>query len=290
MMAAFTLDATTIDATGGPLTVPFGKYRGMPVQALLSDPGYVQWCQGNGVLQKYPAIYQTVVINKLADAQETPEHNRLQALFLDDDIWVRIARLISPEVSDVPGDARKNALQSIRLKREQLELKIQRGKESIESFGSGLDPYAQYYLKEVARARESIPNWESDIAALDLATIPEPTIKSSVSERAFESDGYDVKALVKFEGTCRKPLGLSSDGYDGSAEHRVRIGIECKPSLGDDYPAALRQIIAAGGKAYRTQSVLVAGQYTGQGASIDQVRQIFRESGAHLILLPEVLA
>jgi len=68
--------------------VPFGKYKGQPITNLLNDTKTLDWYKQNGILQKYPIIYnicvnQTITTNN--PHSKTPEHNRLQNMFLQDE-------------------------------------------------------------------------------------------------------------------------------------------------------------------------------------------------------------
>lgn len=68
--------------------IPFGKYKGQPVEVLASDPNYVEWLiQQPGFTTRNPKLYQ-IIINNFAEPNETPEHNAMQAKFLDTD-WCR---------------------------------------------------------------------------------------------------------------------------------------------------------------------------------------------------------
>jgi hypothetical protein len=73
--------------------VPFGKYKGRDiVEVLDSDPGYLQWLAGQDWFRsKYITLHQTI-INRGAEPEETPDHNALQVLFLDDDFCLRFCR------------------------------------------------------------------------------------------------------------------------------------------------------------------------------------------------------
>jgi hypothetical protein len=69
------------------IIVPFGKYKGQPLEILLSDanyvsyqksqPGFMKWLQENHI-----TIYN-IFTTGAQQVQDTPEHNRLQARFLD---------------------------------------------------------------------------------------------------------------------------------------------------------------------------------------------------------------
>jgi hypothetical protein len=64
--------------------IPFGKYRGQPLEVLRSDPGYVQWLTGQDWFRERFAAIHTVIVNNFAEPSETPAHNALQAKFLDE--------------------------------------------------------------------------------------------------------------------------------------------------------------------------------------------------------------
>jgi len=64
--------------------VPFGKYKDQPVEVLAQDREYTDWLMGQSWFKdRYQNIY-TLIINNFTEPSETPEHNALQALFLDD--------------------------------------------------------------------------------------------------------------------------------------------------------------------------------------------------------------
>jgi uncharacterized protein (DUF3820 family) len=73
--------------------VPFGKYKGRLIEELLiDDPAYLHWLAGQDWFRaKYITLHQ-VIINRGAEPEETPEHNALQVLFLDDEFCVRFLR------------------------------------------------------------------------------------------------------------------------------------------------------------------------------------------------------
>jgi hypothetical protein len=74
--------------------VPFGKYKGQPLEVMVADRDYVQWLMAQDWFRDKP-LYQ-VIINSGAEPQETPEHNALQVLFLDPGFSLRFARHVEP--------------------------------------------------------------------------------------------------------------------------------------------------------------------------------------------------
>lgn len=64
--------------------IPFGKYKGQPVEVLMNDRPYLEWLQSQDwFVSRYQNI-NTLIINNFREPTETPEHNMLQALFLDE--------------------------------------------------------------------------------------------------------------------------------------------------------------------------------------------------------------
>ena len=69
--------------------VPTGKYKDKSVLELLADKNYVEWFKqqsGFSTSEKWKPIYNIVVNQTITtnnQSSKTPEHNRLQNLFLD---------------------------------------------------------------------------------------------------------------------------------------------------------------------------------------------------------------
>lgn len=76
------------------LKVPFGKFKGQPLEVLAEDAGYRHWITAQGWFRdRYPEHY-TVIVNNFAEPDETPEHNALQAAFLNPSLCLALARLL----------------------------------------------------------------------------------------------------------------------------------------------------------------------------------------------------
>ena len=63
--------------------VTFGKYKGKPVTEMLADTKYVEWCKQQEFFKNHTTIYN-ICVNQTIGSQpsKTPEHNRIQNLFL----------------------------------------------------------------------------------------------------------------------------------------------------------------------------------------------------------------
>jgi uncharacterized protein (DUF3820 family) len=75
--------------------VPFGKYKGRPITDLLNDTKYVEWCKQQEWFQKFPIVYnicvnQTITTNN--PNAKTPEHNKIQNMFLENENIGKIVR------------------------------------------------------------------------------------------------------------------------------------------------------------------------------------------------------
>lgn len=84
--------------------MPFGKYKGQPVSVLAGDPSYCDWIMGqDGIKQKWPVVYN-LIVNNFTRSEDTPEHNRLQAQFLDrnfvEKFLYHVSRYIWPSRAD----------------------------------------------------------------------------------------------------------------------------------------------------------------------------------------------
>jgi hypothetical protein len=182
--------------------VPFGKYKGHPVEVLAADHAYCDWLVAQAWFRERYGNFYTLIVNNFAEPSETPEHNALQARFLDGQLCRKLFR-----------------------------------------------------------------------AVIDSA---DKDIKISTD---FEVHGWDVLIRAGFPDGSHKYI-LDRNFY-----------IEIKPSLGDDYPAILRQMKANWrhtSEGWGRYGVLVFDQFTAAGASLDQVRAIFAAAGFRVLALGEI--
>jgi hypothetical protein len=109
----------------------------------------------------------------------------------------------------------------------------------------------------------------------------------------FEHNGWDVvipwRVQANFQlkiisGKHRMDCSTFGNLYD-DAEHSGRIYVECKPSISDDYPSVMRQVLKYSGDG--GIKVVVARSISSMSVPLESIRQIFRRSGIHLILESE---
>lgn len=77
------------------VTVPFGKYKGKSVLELIGDKSYVDWLKQQSWFSGQKQIYN-IVVNQTINTtnSKTPEHNRLQNLFLDKQIQLKLLKIV----------------------------------------------------------------------------------------------------------------------------------------------------------------------------------------------------
>jgi uncharacterized protein (DUF3820 family) len=238
--------------------VPFGKYKGRGIEELLiDDPAYLQWLASQDWFRtKFVALHQ-IIINRGAEPDETPEHNALQVLFLDDAFCLQFARRIEPNFEE---NLHK------RLERER-----QGGIATVKTtLTRGYWPSGRSFNREQA---------EQELLALS-----DPTTKLQV-HRQFEVRGIDVILSIS----------LAMTRPDTPVEQGPKLHIELKPTVGDDYPAVLRQMRASY-PAVRPHTVpdganvLLLEQYTGKGATQEQFVQTFKTANITVVFRDELPA
>ncbi len=72
--------------------VPFGKYKGRPVAELVADDGYRDWVLAQPWVRERFVNFYNILVQGTPVAQDSPEHNEMQARFLDEDWCTRLMR------------------------------------------------------------------------------------------------------------------------------------------------------------------------------------------------------
>ena len=236
--------------------VPFGKYKGQPIETLQQDRAYCDWLVGQDWLQtRFPEL-RTIIVNNFGEATETPEHNALQARALEirfvlGVIYLAQQKLKKKHSTDI-GKQVKVVFES-------------QGVDVMITAPNGV---------EVTITRDDEPEFSAYLQ--NVLGYLEGQLRRAYTKEEIE----ETKAEIEKYKTA---IGLT---HCISFE---RIGIELKPTLGDDYPAVIRQIKASkffGGGI----PVLVIGTYTGVGATLDQVRRMFEASGIRVLMVSEIEA
>lgn len=130
-------------------------------------------------------------------------------------------------------------------------------------------PSFEWFLKTHSTCNEHCcSDGQDKVNRAEALALRKTGVPASVRIRglAFEDHGADVVL------DCEFTLGQVID--------RQEFRIECKPSLGDDYPAVLRQM-----KAHRSNVLVIGdGGYTGTGATREQIEAIFGTAKIKIVL------
>lgn len=266
--------------------VPFGKYKGQPVEALAVDKQYVDWLTAQPWFrEKFQPIYN-VVVNNFGAPSETPEHNAMQALFLDNGYVVGLGLHLGllqcscfknswidtqcAKLADRVRNADTNR---------QAELARQVDSTGIDWSG---DSYWRRALEEADKQQRALHQLKGAVEAWWKA----PVYDLEGAGAEFEEDAIDVSA--SFTIAPRLAFQSWSDVRDfcwlSDLLTRVEMKVELKPTLGDEYPAVLRQM------ARGQTNILVIGGYEARGATLEQCTELFSRSGKTVVMLAEVAA
>jgi hypothetical protein len=234
--------------------VPFGKYKGQPIETLQQDRAYCDWLVGQDWLQtRFPEL-RTIIVNNFGEATETPEHNALQARALEIRFVLGVIYLAQQKLK----------------KKHSTEIGKQ-VKVVFESQGVDVMITAPNGV-EVTITRDDEPEFSTQLR--NVLSYLEGQLRRAYTKEEIEETKAEIE---KYKTATGLTHCISFD----------RIGVELKPTLGDDYPAVIRQIKASkffGGGI----PVLVIGSYNGIGATLDQVSRMFEASGIRFLMVSEI--
>jgi uncharacterized protein (DUF3820 family) len=198
------------DPSGSPLLpepsaiiIPFGKHKGKTVAELLAtDQPYADWITAQGWVAERFAELHAAIVTRSAGADDTPEHNALQARFLDEGFRRGFLLLCAKDLRERITEAKRLLMDSA-------------------NYVINLFDHPKYGWETISQAR-----YDNAKSILEKITSGAVRIKSTVQ---FEVSGIDV--FITYGGA------LSSEIVSPK-----RISVELKPALGDDYPSVMRQM------------------------------------------------
>ena len=257
--------------------VPFGKYRGQPIEVLAADKPYCEWLASQDWFRSKFTTIHTLIINNFKEPDETPEHNALQVLFTDPE-WQRrfVITFIGgvERCKEVFQKARLSIIDQYKKDLKGWAVEQEADKNQLTHWEERSDDFAISHrekLQSVILNRETwIEHTQKSIEKLKQIN-PIAFCKSL----KFEEQGADVEVYVQ----------LTDSGYLFTSDfYSRRVRVECKPSVGDDYPAILRIM-----KANSCDLLLIGhGGYTGTGATFEQVVSIFKSASIRVMMLSDI--
>jgi len=212
--------------------LPFGKYKGKPIEILLSDKDYTNWLLEQSFFKDKHLNLYNIVVNNFQEPTETPEHNLMQGYFLDDLFFLEFYKKNFP--NEIPNDEEKCYMTKI-----------------------------DYF----------------DI----IVTLEGNTKERLVWNKKFEEKGIDVSYTIvtKFLKIKSAVDKFDESNFISKIKHKGYIGkllkIEIKPTVSDEYPTILRQMLAS------NSNCLFLRDYSGIGIDKNKFIQLFGHEGIKVI-------
>ena len=251
------------------IVLPFGKHKGKTVAELLAtDPQYADWVTAQAWVADRFAELHAAIISRGAGSDDSPEHNALQARFLDLAFCQALVQITSATNIGSARDecwnrGRRPLLRETERKRERLDTLAGSIKWAKEYGGPVNADGLRKNEAECQSLREQIEDLEQTYQEWPREEWPVEI------EVTFELAGVDV-GLDAFIMEDRDRFFID------------RLKVEIKPSVGDDYPTVLRQM-------RRTKAgVLVVETFAGRGVSEPQMRAMFEASGIKVVFVQEI--
>lgn len=307
----------------GAEVVPFGKYRDRPVTELLADRDYVDWLRSQPWLQqKQPTIYNVIIGAGGNEPQDTPEHNAMQARYIDAQHRTALARPLVRSSTDLLADAARRVELATDAERANLDCTEQkyrvgtsqpefelRGWDVVFSASAEVSAPAARVLVPwrsaecpwcastghidacEAASRKSDERWQRQAEAAAKYGLPEPP---KVGEQKVK-DCHICHEYVHSDACPRR----NSDDWERLLKpvrsDTVRLHVELKPTIGDDFPAVLRQVsqrrdrdVAGGDWGWGYRAVVVTDRLVPTSVTADQVRQMFTSRTVELLLTSDL--
>jgi hypothetical protein len=282
--------------------IPYGKYKDQPLAVLLVHDEYALWLMGARhahLRRHHPQLLQWLH-KHFGPPASTPEQNRLQNRFLQDNFILQLLLRVNPELpaqlaAAVSAEGMVAAWQSrlpariaLRYQDYALHEPLQEG-----------DPVPEAHLRHKARVLQALerelPRLVVECPGTPLDAVPavlpegepapqrwwEPVLR--LEPACFEVDGAHVQFSAHAQCRVRVDGEAPGEGALVDFEFRDELRIELRAQLGDDYPSVLRCMRA------KRCNVLLIGQFEADGACWEELVEIFARRGIRVALLDEVL-
>lgn len=284
--------------TPDPDIVPFGKYRDRPVTDLLADRSYVEWLLAQPwFAQRYQPVYNVLIGAGGPEPQDSPEHNAMQARYLDNDELFRLAQVFLPNREELISYAR--------------EWRGKRG--TSEQLANIVDDDA--FKLSISEPTFELRGW--DVVFSGGVHLTRPTEREPVPEMARDCPRCRV---TEHKPNCLPP-GVRPDSEDpnncfrcrptrhgddclgGSAyqdlfrrwHDEAELLVELKPVIADDFPTVLREVVkrrdtdrARGYWPYNAITVVVADRITPSSVTVQQITTMFASRKVELLLSGDI--
>lgn len=294
--------------------VPFGKYKGEEIEAIaIRDPAYIQWLgQQAWFEEKFHHLAETLLAGFKSPSQDTPEHNAMQIQFADEQFcwkFCQAATKIGPPLIVERGMSSIFEIQDflktitpgkMEVPREFLDLA---GYEERTSRINGIGDYYRSRIEEMKAIKQKYEE-RFPFAVAEARDKRALRIKLGISDLVFEQ-GTDVVFVAQgwwpvLEGwkyadeKDRFGRGLQNWKFHfGTNGYFKKFAVECKPFVGDDYPAILRQINKQRRSQFSPSNAawyLMIRDFKSKSIGREQLAAFFRQSNIGIIFEKDVLS
>lgn len=288
--------------------VPFGKYKGQPIAVMRADADYTQWALSQtGITDKYPALIKALTYGTEPEHSCTPEHNKLQMLFLDAGYLDRLFAVLYPFGNESHATVFINHRHEhhpslIQAHIDKITANVNKAiatKEENDKIRADSNGRNSWSIPELKHDERRIADAGEDLPALktrmQYATCTTPVVEGVVCNSQFEYRNWDLFVVGKRFIKCP-----TCNEYDGKVVHK-KIVVELKPEISEDYPSILRKVAQRRrdveppegvylhhGEAFHADVVVITRAFTARSATLEQVKQMYAKSGVRLMLLSEI--
>ena len=260
--------------------IPFGKYKGLPNTTLLKDTNYLEWCKQQDFLKNYPIVYNICVNQTIVNQNEnskTPEHNKIQNLFLEEENQNKLYDVL------------------FNLNHKSLINKIQNGL-IHKDFNKYFEDYNKEWLKNLFSINkiefEAKYNW-------DILIHTEEHILSLQYKKEYQKEEKNIlkKYFIDIFNFKKFYVNNENEGVDVSILLiKPSIYIEIKPLLGDDYPNVLRKMkqqvkltsCDKDNMLCKKLYILLVKDFASSTTTKEQLIEIFQQSNIKVIFLKDI--
>lgn len=257
--------------------IPFGKYKGQPLEAIQSDKSYLDWLLAQSWFKEKHQDMYTIIINNFQEPADTPLHNAMQIKFLNADYVLDLLRKWDNKLKEY-------VIRDIQFEVGGWDVKIALS----DKCGDKLAQYEEFELQIKTKEYEKNKlkkEADSNIPKDSFDAYGPGDYTKYKKCLADHNANYDpkIKALDAELNTL-----LFSYHHDFTF-YEPTFWIEIKPTVSDDFPSVLRQIEAMSyysqtrfespngyEKRYKVNApiggtkILLVGEYTGIGATREE--------------------
>jgi hypothetical protein len=267
------------------MVVPFGKFKGQPIEVLLSHAEYAAWLLAQpGFSERYPSFADFIRRARVDGLQDTPEHNAMVDRLMDhDSFWLYVA--VNGSMEPFKRWRLTSAFPELKATATGPCLDCSRDA-STWSFGTSLfhrggKPQRPPNMPdELTVCEHSEPKVDPYTANFRCEQVESKTkLRCEV-----EPKGADLLLGVAF---FIRPNDIPL--VNTVPVIRKTIVAELKPVIGDDFPSVIRQVkMARQIYGYDPMYVVVCTNLHTSNLSSDRVKRQFENSGIQLLIESEI--